>query len=248
MKTIFLNICSWPLPRWSQPRRRTRRRWSFIRIVNAISPGTGNAKFLIDGKDLFADGYQIGQTTGGYGVAVGTRTIEVRKEGLEKGSTQHKLAVGETITLIAFAEKIPPLKPEDPPKWRIKLLRLKQKDVQKGFNLTLVSVSQTEEVALQLNVRASRKQENASVSRLSVTTVDIGKSRSEVMVKYHDKALTTVSPDSRGNYVVVVYDNAEGQLEAINFYDPKIRGCRMKFPASETRAPAVSHLHAPSPE
>ena len=195
----------------------------FLRIVNAISPGAGNASFLIDGKELFPGGYKLGQTTGGYGVKAGSITVEVRKEGLEKGVTKQKLDVGETVTIIAFAEKLPPDKdkPEDPPKWGIKLLKLKQKEVEKGFGMSIVSVSKADEIALKVNIMATSKELKAFAKRLTITSVDIGAMRSEIMIKAGEKVLTTVSPDSRGNYVVIVYDNADDQIEALYFYDPK---------------------------
>lgn len=193
----------------------------FIRIVNAVSPGVGNAKFVVEGRDLYPDGYKLGQTTGGYGVKAGSCSIEVVKEGLKKGTTKLQINVGETITLIAFAEKLPVEKPDDPPNWAIKLLRLKQKEVEKGFAMSIVSVCQADEIVLQLNHHSSGKQDKAIAKHLVVTSVDLGGMRSEVTINAGEKTLTTVSPDSRGNYVVIVYENAENQIEALYFFDPK---------------------------
>ncbi len=33
--------------------------------------------------------------------------------------------------------------------------------------------------------------------------------------------INTISPDRPGNYVVVIYQNAEGEFRALSFYDPK---------------------------
>ena len=194
----------------------------FIRIVNAISPGSGNASFLIDKKDLFKDGYNIGQTSGGYGVKSGSKNVEVRKEGVEPGTTKVELAVGETMTIIAFAERLPAKDPNDPPKWAVKLLKLKQQDVaEKGFGLSLVSVCKSDEMPVTLVLMSSGKQQTAYAKRLAIQKVDIGRLRGEVLVKRAETLLCTVSPDSPGNYVVILYEDAKGQVEALSYYDPK---------------------------
>ena len=35
----------------------------FVRIVNAVSPGTGKATFIVNGRNLYADGYALGSPT-----------------------------------------------------------------------------------------------------------------------------------------------------------------------------------------
>jgi hypothetical protein len=194
---------------------------AFVRIVNAVSPGVGNASFIVDGRNLYEDGYKLGQTTGGYGVAVGTRTIQVEKEGVQKGTTKLTLGLGETVTLIAFAERLPVEKENDPPKWTIKLLRLKQATVERGYGLSLVSVCGPSETVVELGLLSTGKAVRSAAKRLSITKVDIGNARGEVVVKSGGKNLTMVSPDSPGNYVVILYETAEGETEALSFYDPK---------------------------
>lgn len=193
----------------------------FIRIVNAISPGTGNASFLVDGRDLYKDGYALGQTTGGYGVKAGNLEIEVRKEGVASGNTRISLGTGETMTVIAFAERVPPKNEDDPPKWVIKLLRLKQQDVERGYGLSLISVCKPEETAVNLTVEGRERVEKAIARRLQISKVELGTKRGEILVALGDKTIANISPDSPGNYVVILYENAEGQIEALSYYDPR---------------------------
>lgn len=193
----------------------------FLRVVNAVSPGLGKADIVLDGRSLFADGYDIGQTTGGYGVKSGTRSVEVRKDGLVSGTTRVDIAKGETLTLIAFAEKDPKVEGDEKPKWRIKLLRLKQQNVEKGFGLSVVSVLRNSETNVELFVEGRNKTEQVTAKRLSITKVDLGRMRGEVLVKVGGQVLTTVSPDSPGNYVVILYENADEKIEALNYFDPK---------------------------
>jgi hypothetical protein len=193
----------------------------FVRIVNAVSPGIGKAMFLVDGRSLYADGYALGQTTGGYGIKSGNVEIEVRKEGVEKGNTRISLATGETMTVIAFAERLPAKKPDDPPKWAIKLLRLKQQDVERGYGVSMVSVCKQEEVAVDLTVEGREEPVRNFAKRLTISKVDLGGKRGEIMVTKDDRTLTNISPDSPGNYVVILYDSADGKIEALSYYDPK---------------------------
>lgn len=193
----------------------------FIRIINAIPQGAGNAAFAINGRDLFADGYALGQTTGEYGVKTGDLVITVRKTGVETGRTNIQLSDGETITLVAFAEEVPRKELSDPPKWAVRLLRMKQQDEVKGFALSLVSVCKPEETAVDVLDVEKGKPEKAYARRLAVTQMDLGASRSEVFVKIGDRILTALSPDSPGNQVVILYEDREGRIEALSFYDPK---------------------------
>ena len=193
----------------------------FVRIVNAVSPGTGKATFHINGRNLYADGYALGQTTGGYGVKAGDLEIEVRKEGVESGKTNVRLGTGETLTVIAFAERVPPKKEDDPPKWAIKLLRLKQQDVERGYGVSVVSVCSAEETAVDLSVEGRERPERVFAKRLGIAKVELGRQRGEILIRIGDKTIGNISPDSPGNYVVILYENAEGQVEALSYYDPK---------------------------
>ena len=196
----------------------------FVRVVNAISPGTGNMKLFIDGENLFPQGYELGQRTGGIGLKAGTRKIEVRKDGVESGFTRLKLATGETVTIIAFAEPVPKKKDkkdEDKPEWKARLLRLSQRNVERGFRMTVVSVSQRPSVAVQVAAEIRGKVQTGRVKRLNTATFDLGGGRGEVLLKIAGETLAQVSLDDPGNYVVVLYDDDKGKIHAISFYDPK---------------------------
>jgi hypothetical protein len=194
----------------------------FLRIINAVAPGTGRVAFAINGRDLYPDGYALGQTTGEYGVKTGDLVITIRKTGVETGRTNIQLNAGETVTLIAFAERMPQKELSEPPKWAVRLLRMKQQDEAKGFALSLVSVCKAEETALDLQAIESGSVEKAFAKRLGIVKVDLDRKRGEIFVKVGDRVLTTVSPDSPGNYVVILYENQEGQTEAVSYYDPKL--------------------------
>ncbi len=193
----------------------------FVRIIHAIAPGAGKVNMFIDGEDLFPKGYNLGQRTGGMGIKAGTHKITIKKEGLESGTTQVTLKTGETLSLIGFAEKVPGKEEGDPPVWKIRILRLKQSDPERGFRMTLVSVCDQKEVNILAAAQGKGTIEKASVERLKTTSVDLGKSRGEVLVKAGDQIVTTISPEDPGNYVVVLYQDADGKIKALSYYDPK---------------------------
>jgi len=219
MKTIFRSLVL--LAVMCLPVSAQRPEVGFIRIVNAIAPGEGKATFHLDGRNLFPDGYALGQDTGGYGVKAGNVEVEVRKQGVETGATRISLGSGETMTVIAFAERLPQKNQDDPPRWAIRLLRLRQQEVERGYGLSFISVCKPEEIVLSVTIEGRDRPVRTAVKRLAISKLEVGRSRAEMMVAIGDRPLTHVSPDSPGNYVVILYENADGQIEALSYYDPK---------------------------
>jgi hypothetical protein len=193
----------------------------FLRIINAIAPGDGTTRVLIDGEDLFPKGYQLGQRSGGIGLAAGPHTVTLQKNGVENGTTKIDLKSGETLSLIGFAEKIPVTNDHAPPRWTTKILRLKQSDPERGFRMTLLSVCDHDEVKVDAIIPEKNDITTAHVKRLSTAAIDLGSTRSEAMVKVRGEIITTVSPDEPGNHVVVLYQDADGKIRALTFFDPK---------------------------
>lgn len=194
----------------------------FVRMVNALAPGEGKMELLIDGANMFPKGYDLGQRTGGIGLEAGTRKVEVRKQGVESGTTRLPLENGETITLVAFGVPIPADKQkEGGPKWTAKILKLKQKDVERGYRLTVVSVSSKPEVDVRALIEGKGRVESKRVKRLTTESFELGGSRSDVELRLGDDPLAFVSLDDPGNYVVLLFDDGEGKVKGISFYDPR---------------------------
>jgi hypothetical protein len=193
----------------------------FLRIINAIAPGNGTTRVLINGEDLFPKGYQLGQRSGGIGLAAGSHTVTLQKNGVESGTTKIDLQRGETISLIGFAEKIPATDDHAPPRWMTKILRLKQSNPERGFRMTLLSVCDLEEVKVDAIIPGKKDTPTTHVKRLAIAAIDLGSTRNEAMVKVGGKIITTVSPDEPGNHVVVLYQDAAGDIRALSFFDPK---------------------------
>ena len=193
----------------------------FVRIINAIAPGNGTTRVLIDGEDLFPRGYQLGQRSGGIGLAAGPHTVTLQKNGVESGTTKIDLKSGETLSLIGFAEKIPATDDDAPPRWMTKILRLKQSDPERGFRMTLLSVCDLDEVKVDAVIPGKKDITTVHVKRLTTAAIYLGSTRNEAMVKVGGEIITTVSPDEPGNHVVVLYQDADGKIRALTFFDPK---------------------------
>jgi hypothetical protein len=192
-----------------------------LRIINAIAPGNGTTRVLIDGEELFSKGYELGQRSGGIGLAAGPHTVTLQKNGVESGTTKIELKSGETLSLIGFAEKIPATDDHAPQRWTTKILRLKQSDPERGFRMTLLSVCDLDEVKVDAIIPGQKDITTAHVKRLTTAAIELGNTRSEAMVKVGGEIITTVSPDEPGNHVVVLYQDAEGKIRALTFFDPK---------------------------
>ena len=193
----------------------------FLRIINAIAPGNGTTRVLIDGEELFSKGYELGQRSGGIGLAAGPHTVTLQKNGVESGTTKIELKSGETLSLIGFAEKIPATDEDAPPRWTTKILKIKQNDPERGFRMTLLSVCDLDEVKVDAIIPGQKDITTAHVKRLTTAAIDLGNTRSEAMVKVGGEVITTISPDEPGNHVVVLYQDADGKIRALTFFDPK---------------------------
>ncbi len=197
-------------------------RVGFIRFVNAVAPGQGNTHVKIGGDEMFPKGYTLGQRTGGIGLKAGSHKISVTKQGTEPGETEVDVVNGETVTLVAFAEKLP-AEDDKPERWGIRIIRLKQRDTERGFRLTMLNVSREQELSVETLIQGRDKPEFAGVKRFMTSTVDLGGSGGDISVRLlrSEEILASFRPDDPGNYVLLLYEGEEGDLRALYFYDPK---------------------------
>jgi tRNA(Ile2) C34 agmatinyltransferase TiaS len=87
--------------------------------------------------------------------------------------------------------------------------------------MTLLSVCDLDEVKVDAIIPGQKDITTAHVKRLTTAAIELGNTRSEAMVKVGGEIITTVSPDEPGNHVVVLYQDAEGKIRALTFFDPK---------------------------
>jgi hypothetical protein len=196
-----------------------REKYGFVRMLNAVSIGTGNLKFLIDGAEVNEDGYKLGSVTGGIALKPATCRISFRKEGVKEGVTSVNVAVDDTTILIPFAEEVPATK-DEPAHWIIRILRLKQHEAEDGRIASFVSVSRQPEIKIQLR-QSDLKWETVAVKRMSIARVPIKQSKGYMPVKAGELELAAISVGAAGNYVSVLYDDEKGNLKSKTFQDYK---------------------------
>lgn len=193
----------------------------FVRIIDGIAPGTGLTHLMIDGEDIFPKGYQLGQSTGGLGIKAGPHRVTFQKAGVKTGTTQFTLLKGETISLIGFAEQELAEDQMAPPRWKTKILKLKQSDPTSGYQIELISLCPQDELRIQTETQGENKIKSIVAKRMIVTRITLGKSKVETLMKLNREILTVISPEEPGTYVVVLYQDETGKVKAISFHDPK---------------------------
>lgn len=191
----------------------------FIRLVNAVSPGTGPLQLFIDGKNMSPDGYVLGDVTGGIGLPPGSHEVKMKREGTEEGSTKVNVVHGETTIVIPFAERVP-ASDEKPAYWALRILRLKQKEVEKGRSATFISVSGQPELQVELKEPAG-DWTKVFVKRLSTAQAVLNYPEGYAPLRTRQGDIDAIPIGSEGNYVVVLYDDENSKIRAVNFKDQK---------------------------
>lgn len=191
----------------------------FIRLLDAVSAGTGKLEFMIDGKAVRPDGYQLGNVTGGIALKPASYKILFRREGVKEGQTQVLVLANDTTILIPFAEQIP-AKDGDPARWEIRILKLKQHETEEKRTVSFVSVSRQAELKVEIRQGAGKWQP-IFVNRLGVARAEIQQARGYLPVRCKGQPLAAISVAATGNFVAVLYDDATGTLRSQNFQDYK---------------------------
>lgn len=221
MKTIFrtLLILVGTFPQLPAQDQASKPPTGFIRLVNAVAAGTGNVSLLINGEDMRPSGYQLGDATGGIGLRAGNQKVTIRKEGVKEGTTTVSLGKDQTVTLIPFSEQVP-ASDQEPAHHVVRLLRLRQKEVESGRTATFVSVSATPEIKVEVESETGQRTA-VFVKRLMVGETPIKYSQGYAPVFVNGTAIQPIPIGGAGNYVVVLYDDAEGKIQSLYFRDFK---------------------------
>ena len=191
----------------------------FIRVVNAVAKGTGPVNVLLDGEDMRPKGYKLGDATGGIGLKPGSHKITIKREGTKDGSTTVAVEKNLTVTLIPFAEAVPATDLL-PAHFKVQILRLIQKSVESDRSATFVSVSGNPELKAEL-MSEDGKWTAVYVKRLSIAETPLNFSQAFAPVKVNGNPINPIPIGGAGNYVVVLYDDADGKVQSLYFRDFK---------------------------
>lgn len=191
----------------------------FVRLANAVAVGNGNLTMEVDGREVNEKGYQLGTVTGGISFASGNHTVRFSRPGTKEGSTRVNVLPDETTILIPFAERVAATD-DEPAHWVIMILRLKQNDPEHDRSATFVSVSRIPEIRVEMR-DSDGAWRPVFVKRLALTRAIIRHPRGYVPLKASDGDLVSIPVASKGNYVVLLYDDDQGNVRSLNFRDRK---------------------------
>ena len=126
---------------------------------------------------------------------------------------------GETTILVPFAERIP-ASDEKPAYWALRILRLKQKEVEKGRSATFVSVSSQPELQVELK-EPNGDWTKVFVKRLATSQAPLNYPEGYAPLRTKQGDIDAIPIGSEGNYVVILYDDENSKVRAVNFKDLK---------------------------
>jgi hypothetical protein len=191
----------------------------FVRLIHAVSAGTGKLDFLIDGKSVRPEGYQLGNLTGGIALKPATYKLVFRREGVTEGMTKVHVKANDTTILIPFAEHIPATD-KKPERWDIRILRLKQHESEDKRTASFVSVSREPELKVEMR-QVDGTWEAVFVERLKIARTTIQQARGYLSVRCNGRELSSVSVGAAGNFVSILYEDEKGMLRSKTFQDYK---------------------------
>lgn len=191
----------------------------FMRLMNAVGVGSGKLDFLIDGLKVREEGYQFGDVTGGIPRKPASYKITFRRSGIEAGETKLDFIRNETTTLIPFAEFVPATE-KKAAFWIIRILKLKQSENREKSTATIVNLTRKPELKVQIQ-QPDESWVTLSVNRLSLERTPILQRTGYVPLKTESGDLKPLSVGSSGNFVSVVYEDADGVICSQNFQDLK---------------------------
>jgi len=191
----------------------------FVRLVDVLAQGQDKLLVFIDGESINPDGYILGDVTGGIGLKPGTHEIAFKRPGVSDGVTHLNLAAEHTITLIPFAERVAATD-DKPAHWAMRILRLRQLEPVTKRSATFVSVSQTPELEVEISA-PNGKWTAVTVKRLTTSQSPILYPEGYVPLRCRSRPLPPIPVGEPGNYVVLLYDDANGALQALNLQDYK---------------------------
>lgn len=192
----------------------------FFRIVNVVGAGEGNLKLTMEGKNHWPQGFKLGQRTGGIGMKAGKKEFSLSKEGCKSASRSLEVVAGETQTFVCYAE---PVRDETGEiiDWELKIARLRQHTPDQGIFITVVSFCEEKELPVEINETASGEVVKVVVPKLKTTRAALKSGLVSAEIKVKGEVVTNVLAAKAGNYVVMLYNEADGSKSGTVFYDPK---------------------------
>jgi hypothetical protein len=191
--------------------------FGFLRMLDAVNRGSGRLEFIIDGRPVRPDGYQLGNVTGAIALKPMTHSVAFRRDGVKTAQIQLLVTGNNTMILIPFAEQIP-ANDDQPAQWAIKILKLKQHEPANKRTATFVSVAPVPELTVEIR-QPDGQWQSVPVKRLGIARADIQQARGYLPVRCLGRTLSPISIGPSGNFVAVFYQDELGTLRSKNFQD-----------------------------
>ena len=197
--------------------------WGSLRLVNAMAQGKGNLMVKIDGELSYSEGYSLGQRTGAMVTKQGAHTVKMDKQGVVSEEVRVVVEPQSATTLITYAEKVLTPDQELSSLWEGRVLQLKQRDPKGHCSLTIVSVCEQEELDVWVMMQSQEGGLHETVFRKQTAVVDLAEKKGVVRVVMKDTggALCQFYADQLGSYVVVLYNDEQGEVRGLSYCDPK---------------------------
>ena len=193
----------------------------YVRFINATDVGKGLMNFSVDGKSLYEKGYGSGQKTGGLGFPEGQLIFVASKNDCEPASLKISVVAGKTTSYIVYAIRSDSRRKNAPP-WKLQIRSLPQSSPEKGFELSVLSLTSIPELTLDLSLGGVRK---GSVSALKqqVNSIPLkGVAGENVEVSIKGRPFKVLGFDEAGRTFLILYQTSDGRLKATDFFDADI--------------------------
>ncbi len=206
----------------AQPPSETAGPRGFIRCLNAVSNGSGKLDFLIDGRKVRDEGYELGDVTGGIPRKPGSYKIKFKREGVKEGEVNVVIAKNETTVLIPISEWVPTAEKKEG-YWKIRILKLTQFEAKEKLTATIVNMTRKPELKVEIR-QEDEKWETLTVKQFGLERTAIQKGSGYVPMKTDGAKLKSLSVGTSGNFVTVIFEDAAGELRSQTFQDHKYLG------------------------
>lgn len=193
----------------------------YLRFMNLVDAGSGKTTLKIDGKNVKPSGFSLGQRSGAVPFKAGTLKFVLSKEGCLSAEREVKIAVGQSKTVVAFAEEVFDEEGQSLG-WQIKLATLEQHTPESGLMVTFVSFCKEDALDLEIREAMTGKTYKQTVNKRRTARVKlVEEGRVRATVTCQGETLGRIRVDEHGNYVAMIFEGDDGKRKMETFYDPE---------------------------
>lgn len=195
----------------------------YLRLVNLIDfEGAGLTNCSIAGVDVYPKGYQSGQSTGGIGLKPGNVEVVVSNPGCKAFTQNIEIVSGRTESILIYS--LPEFDEDgELVGYKIEIVRLRQRSPVKGITFSFLSVIPNTQQRVRYGRRDTKNWKEATLNYMKIKRVSVPSKKIPVDIFVppgSENPAESISADSTGNYVVILYPTATGEVGISQFYDP----------------------------